>query len=196
MLSLESRRYIKDASSRFDTTVGVIKDQLAEKSSEFWEAVVYALEDYRRHVHGAWLTNTVLETSVDGDDVCFSIYSILVSAEEPNRVVSYRYSNLAVPHLIPALSPKVISEVDDEVASQPFINRQPMARLWWTGVKWLLEKGWVAPVYNFDQESRKLTARLMSPCKLKLITVVIDYAIIAEESAWLHEEVKKKDATQ
>lgn len=196
MLSLESRRYIKDAAARFDTTVGVLKEQLVEKPSEFWEAVVYALEDYRRHVHGAWLTNTVLETGISGVEVCFSIQSILVSNDDPKKVVEYRYSNLTVPHLVKPFTADAIRKVDDEVAAQSFINRQPMARIWWTGVKWLLEKGWVAPTYNFDPESRKLVTQLLSPCKLKLITAVLDYAVIAEESEWLHETVKKRDSGQ
>jgi hypothetical protein len=196
MLSLESRRYIKEASARFDVIVNVIKQQLVEKPSEFWEAVAYALEDYRNHVHGAWLTNTVLEIGDGTTEVCCSIYSILVTCDDPKKVVEYRYSSLAVPHLIQPFTEAAIRKVDEEVAAQPFINRQPMARIWWTGVKWLLGKGWVAPVYNFDPESRKLVTQLLSPCKLKLVTVVLDYAVIAEESEWLHVTVTKKDAKE
>lgn len=196
MLSIASRRYIKQSEAEYDAKIKTLKEALVVKPTEFWESIVYALEEYRKHVHGAWITNTLLETKIGETYVEFVISSNLVDQNNPKPIVEYRYQKLTVPHLIRQVSDETITSVRKEIVGINDSHIHPMTLFWWAGTKWLFDKGWVPIVFTYDKQFNEVTAQFLSPARDESISIITDYVAVEEDSKWLKENKTEKDATQ
>lgn len=185
MLSLESRRFIKSSTLRYDTQVDAVRQALVTRPSDFWGAILFTLDEYRELIHEAWLTNTILKTAVGEMGVDFSINSNLISQDNPKKVVEFQSRHLAVPHLVRPITTDAIEKVRVEIANAADISSQPMTLFWWAGIKWLFDSSWTVIAYNFNPETRMAVSQFLSPCKMKTILITADYAVVLEDHNWL-----------
>lgn len=185
MLSLESRRFIKSSAAQYDAQVDAIRQALVTKPTDFWDAILFTLDEYRKLIHEAWLTNTILKTAVTEMGVDFSISSNLISQASPKKVVEFQFRHLAVPHLVKPITIDTMERVKVEITTAANNNSQPMTLFWWAGIKWLFDSSWTVIAYNFNPETRMAVSQFLSPCKMKTILITADYAVVLEDHNWL-----------